>query len=153
MGLEVDSLLPSEKYVIGRKFAKSLKMQATNWAAKPAINRGEVLVYQNIVVDLVNGIDAHWTGANSNGVTDWARIQESRPALDLELEWADARAAIVALLTWVRDNYPADGSGNQICYGGFDASYKPVNIDLTAPQLSAYKTRITALVTALTFSG
>lgn len=122
--------------------AKSLNIAIKNdlraIAAAASINRYTVIVYQQNTVDRITAIDTLVAGANTNGVTAAARFGENKPALDLEAEWTVTKAALVTFLNWVVNNVPI---ATVSIYSGWGANLAPAHINLTAGQLTAYKTQ------------
>lgn len=107
------------------------------------ITRIAVLEFANFLADSMASLDVLTANAVADGLLDYARAQESDSGLDLVAEYNTMRTQIVATQDWMVANFPAT-SGELRVYA-FDGNKRYGNINLTAGQLSAFKTQLTSL--------
>lgn len=123
---------------------RRVKNTAAFYVSQPALTRIQVLDYAaKLAADLAN-LDSYTTVP---GLQAYVREQVNDPTLDLAAEWAAVRAQIVATQDWMVSNFP--NTSWELRVYTFDASKKPVDINLTAPQLSAFKTQLNALIATI----
>ena len=126
---------------------RRIKNTAQFYVAQPTVTRRQGLEYAtHLAIDLAN-LDAYITTPGTPGLLAYARSQVNDPALDLAAEWASVRAQVVATQDWLVVNFP-NTTGELRVYT-FDAAKKPVDINLTGPQLTAFKNQLSLLVATI----
>lgn len=125
----------------------TLKNRCVALNAKAAITRVEVLVFQNQLADTLDSLATLIANATTNGLLEYAREQVNNPSLDLTAEYNAMRTQLIACQDWVVANFPAT-TGELRVYS-FDGNKRYANVDLTAGQLSAFKTQLTNLANTI----
>lgn len=139
-----------DKYKDARNLMHAIKVTIRNQAALPAITRYLVMTLHVDTSQRAKKIDECLATANTDGTAAFARIAEGDAAYDIVAEWAAVKAPVVALLEWVAANYPSGPSG-LVVYSAFGPApdYLPIDTNLSAGQLSAYKAQLSAVVAAI----
>ena len=121
-----------------------VKNQCEQLISAPAITRRRALEAANALADTLAALDAYTAGAATNGLLAYAQEQENNPALNLVSEYQTMRTQMVATQDWLVANFPKNAS-NELCVYSFDANKRYADINLTAPQLSAFKAQLSAI--------
>lgn len=124
-----------------------IKDQCTLLNAASSITRRRGLEFQNFLADSLASLDALTAGAGSNGLLAYAQAQENNPSLDLVATYNAMRTQLVAAQDWMVANFP-NTTGELRVYS-FDGNKRYADINLTAPQLSAFKTQLTNLAATI----
>lgn len=120
-----------------------IKNQCVQLIAQAAITRIRGLEFANFLADSLQSLNTLTANATTNGLLEYARAQENNASLDLVSEYNTMRTALVAAQDWLVANFP-NTTGELRVYS-FDANKRFANINLTAGQLSAFKTQLTNL--------
>lgn len=130
-----------EAWMNAKMVAKAIKARADIMRASASIMRMEVLVYLDTLADSLAALSAY---ASMPGMLAYAQQQQNNPALDLAAEWVAMKTQIEATQTWITGNFPHDSNGYAAVYS-FDVNKRFVEVPLTAPQLSAFKSQLALL--------
>lgn len=122
----------------GRVKDRSLSLQS-----QANISRRQVLEHQNYLLDARASMEV-FTAAP--GLLAYARNEVNNPSLDLVAEYTTMRNAIDAVTAWGVANFP-NTAGELLVYTF--VSSRATDINLTAPQLSAYKTQLNNLIVTI----
>lgn len=113
--------------------------------AATSVTRKSALDYQNFLADSLAALN---TWSATPGLLAYAQNEENNPTLDLVAEYTAMKNSIVALQDWLVTNFPKDASGNLAVYS-FDVNKRFADINLTAGQLTAYKSQVNTLVATI----
>lgn len=125
--------------------AGQIKDKCTVLNAAASITRRSALELQNFLADSLALLDTNTAKA---GLLAYARNEMSNPSLDLTSEFSSMRTALVAVQDWTVTNFPKDASNNLAVYS-FDGNKRFADVNLTAGQLSAFKTQINGLAATI----
>jgi len=123
--------------------AGRVKDKSAFLAAQGSLTRRAVLEHQNYLLDIRAQMEVF---AAAPGLQAYAQNEINNPSLNLATEYVAMRNAIDALLAWLVTNFP-NTSGELRVYSF--ASQRVTDINLTAPELSAYKTQLNTLVATI----
>lgn len=115
--------------------------------AAAAVTRKRALDFGNFLADALALLNTLTANATTNGLLEYARSQENNPTLDLTTEYTTMRTQLVATQDWLVANFP-NTTGELRVYT-FDANKRYADINLTAGQLSSFKTQINALAATI----
>lgn len=123
---------------------RRIKNTAAFYIAQPSLSRVQCLDYASKLAFDLAALDGY---IPTPGLAAYAKAQVNDPAFDPAAEWATVRTQVVATQDWIVANFPA--TGGELRVYTFDASKKPVDINLTGPQLTAFKNQLAALVATI----
>lgn len=132
--LDLDTAWASLRATAGR-----MKSQAVAMAAAANVTRRAALEYANALADYLAAFNLYTAVP---GLAAYAQ-QQTGTAIDIVAEFTAMRTQLVATQDWLVANFPAT-SGELRVYS-FDANKRFADINLTAPQLAAFKTQLNAL--------
>lgn len=144
-GTSLNSL--QSKWDTIKQTSGSIKDRSSLLNGLASITRAAVLNYAVFLADALQTLDAKTANANTNGLLEYARSQENNPTLDLAGLYSTMRTQIVATQDWIVTNFP-NTTGELRVYT-FDVNKRYVDIVLTAPQLSSFKTQLQALIATI----
>lgn len=121
-----------------------IKNECTTLNAAASVTRKRALDTANFLADALDALNTLTANAATNGLLEYARAQENNAALDLVAEYNTMRTALVAVQDWLVANFPKDASNNLVVYA-FDGNKRYADVNLTAGQLSAFKSQLTTL--------
>lgn len=82
------------------------------------------------------------------GIAAYAQAQVADPSLDVASAFGAMLTALGDVITWIRDNFPKDGSGNLLCVSiGGDG--QPVWASFSTAQLSPLSVKLAALAATI----
>lgn len=122
-----------------RAVAGRMKAQAVTMGNSVDITRRTALDYANALADYLVDFDRY---AAVSGLATYAQ-EQTGTAINIVTEFNAMRAQLVATQDWLVANFP-ETTGELRVYS-FDANKRFADINLTATQLSAFKTQLTAL--------
>lgn len=125
--------------------ATRIKRMAQELVAKSEITRRGVLDYENAMTDSLVTLDGYVT---TQGLLAYAQNELNDNTINLSSEFTTMRAQIVATQDWIVNNFPKDALGNLAVYA-FNTNKQYVDINLTAGQLTAFKTQLNALIVTI----
>jgi hypothetical protein len=125
--------------------AAYIKQSAIDLSGASSISRMEVLRFGNLLADALARLEQY---AATPGLADYATNELNDPSIDITAEYVTMRTEIVATQDWIVSNFPRDTSNNLVVFS-FDVSKKFTDITLTAPQLTAFMSRLTALIATI----
>lgn len=122
--------------------ASRVKQTASAMVAASSITRRAVLDYANSLADSLATLDAYVT---TPGLLAYARNELNDATVDLAAEFTAMRTQLVATQDWMVANFPKDASNNLAVYS-FDVNKRFADINLTAGQLTAFKSQLNLLI-------
>ena len=122
--------------------AARIKQTAASLVASASITRRAVLDYANSLADSLAVLDSY---VATPGLLAYARNELNDATIDLAAEFTTMRTQLVATQDWIVANFPKDASNNLSVYA-FDANKRFADVNLTAGQLSAFKTQLNLLI-------
>ena len=125
----------------------NIKNQCVSLASLVTITRKKALDYQNFLADSLASLDSLTANATTNGLLAYAQAQENNPSLDLVGTYSTMRTQIVANQDWMVTNFPH--TGTELLVYSFDGNKRFADINLTAPQQSAFVTQLNALAATI----
>lgn len=131
-----------------RSFAgevKSSSQQLRDTSAATTIGANLIITYLR---ELVAARSVLVTIAATPGLEAYARSQISDPTLDLAASWTAMRNAIDSTITWIRTNFPKDGSG-YLLYETLDANGVLQIRTLTPATTAGLRTTLDALIATI----
>lgn len=144
-GTSLNSL--QSKWDTIKQTSGSVKDRSSLLNGLASITRATVLNYAVFLADALQTLDAKTANGTTNGLLEYARAQENNPSLDLTGTYSTMRTQIVATQDWIVANFP-NTTGELRVYT-FDAGKRYIDIVLTAPQLSSFKTQLQALIATI----
>lgn len=138
-GTSVQSL--AEAWSHARQTATAIKNRADLMVNSASVTRMQVLIYLNSLADALAALAID---AAMPGLAAYAQEQQANPALNIATEYAAMRTQIIATQDWIVANFPKDASSIAAVYS-FDANKRYADVNLTAGQLTAFKTQLAAL--------
>ena len=145
-GTSLNSL--ESKWSTIKQTAGSVKDRSNFLNSATTLSRIAVLNYAVFLADSLQTLDAKTANATTNGLLEYARSQENNPTLDLQATFTTMRTQIVATQDWIVANFPKDAANNLPVYA-FDVNKRYVDVFLTAPQLTSFKTQLQALIATI----
>lgn len=125
--------------------ATIIKRTASDMAAAADVTRKKVLDYQNSLADNLAILDAY---SATPGLLAYAQNELNNATIVLATEFTTMRTQIVATQDWIVANFPKDASNNLAVYS-FDVNKRYADINLTAGQLTAFKTQLNILTATI----
>jgi len=120
-----------------------IKDKCTQFIAQN-VTRKQAIDFMNQLADELALLDVLTANGQTNGLLEYAQAQESDGGLNIINDYSTMRVQIVATQDWLIANLPRDASNNLSIYStGPDKRY--ADIQLTAGQLTAFRTQLTAL--------
>lgn len=126
--------------------AGRIKNRSLVLIASVSVTRKEALDYANYLADALNTLNTLTANATTNGLLEYAREQENNSDLDLVTEYNTMQAQLIETQDWLVANFPNTG-GELLVYIFNNKRYTDVN--LTAPQLTAFKIQLNALAATI----
>ena len=135
----------ADRYTAYRNATGYIKGECATILATPSYTMMAALNFRNQLISIIGQLQTYTQNAVADGLVAYAQSVEGKPALDLIAEYQTMLAQLVNVRDWIFNNFPAkDASGNPVPFTwNINAPYSQVN--LTAGQLTAFKTQITAL--------
>lgn len=132
---------PASAWAGARATAGRMKSTAQSFVAAGSITRRSVLEYANSLADSLAAFNS-FTAVP--GVGAFAKEQTNDPNFDIAAEFNTMRTQLVATQDWIVANFPAT-TGELRVYT-FDVNKRFADVNLTAGQLSAFKTQLNSLI-------
>lgn len=136
----------ADKWTRIQSDAARLKSRSQTLVAAAQITRREALEYQNALLDIRADLETLTAGAASNGLQAYAQAQINDGALNVATEYTTMRNALDALTSWLVTNFP-NTTGELRVYTF--VSSRVTDIQLTAGELTAYKTQLSNLIATI----
>ena len=127
-----------------RATAGQIKARAQAVIGVANLSRKETLDHANSLAFGLGLLDSYTAVP---GLAAYAQNQINDPAINITAEYTTMRNQIVATQDWLVANFP--NTAGELRVYTFDASKRAVDINLTAPQLTALKNQLTALVATI----
>jgi protein involved in sex pheromone biosynthesis len=131
-----------------RGLAASVKSRATSLRSQAAAGSIPSVSILNFAGFMANVKDAFNRAASINGMAAYAQEQIGDNTVDIVAEFTAMTAQVSAVIQWVIDNFPKDGSGFLLATT-LDANGREQQRLFTTAQTATFRTALNGLIAAI----